>query len=192
MTKDEFLVEAKALRDAVTTAEDRFFLFLLEGEQQRDIWAGTGQTFLQFLKQTNLCEPSRYDGWKRIRENHGQEVIDRVGVDAAAVIGAQLKDSKDQKEALDRAEKSSVANGVHPSAQTATGYANDVKTRNTGMRSGGAKGYSALTDENDRLKARVAELEAENAALKSELKKLKSDLKKTGTAKKKTTEKRPN
>lgn len=187
MTTEEFVARAKELRDAARAAEEQFLDFLVLGESMTHIWQGTGLTYLQFLKQTNLCEPARYSGWKAIKSNPivTPAQIKKAGVESAVAAG-KLRDPQAQANVIERGAKSAEVNGVQPSGQTARTHAKEEHAKTVGAASvtagGGAKSYSTLSDENDRLRAENETLRQQNTALRAEIKSLKAQAKASAAA----------
>lgn len=176
---EEFVAYAKTLRDAAKAAEERFLDLLVWAESGiRELWAASGWTYEQFLKHTNLCDVARFAGYKRIKANNlvTPQMIAKAGVEAACVAGT-LPEPEQQKNVIDRAIKSVEANGVQPSEQTVNAYKREERTKAAVSRGAGAKGYASLADETTRLRATLAERDAEIVALRAENAKLKAELK---------------
>lgn len=179
MTRDEFLKRARELRAEADAAESRFLEFLYEAEKQRDLWADTGLSFAELVERENLCKAARYLAYKRVRDNHGADVVGSVGAHAVVAAGA-LKEPDAQREVIKRAEKWEKANGTAISEQSAKNIAKEERTRAATVQSGG-RSYSSVVEENERLRdenkalrERNALLQTENKALKAEIESLKA------------------
>lgn len=167
MTTEEFLTEARRLRQIADDAECEFLEFLYQGEGQPSIWADTGYTFDEFITRNHLCDPLRYQRYKRTREALGPQEIRGVGAHAIIAAGS-FRDPRAQREIIVEARTWERTNGTSISKRSAQHLARDVRTRQAAARSR-HKTYAQLEAENHRLRAQVEELKKRNAELRGEL-----------------------
>lgn len=173
MSMGEFMHVARELRELADVAEKEFLSFLYEVERHPAIWEEAGRSFVEIIESNNLTRPGRYSGYKRTRDSLGEEAISGVGMHAV-IAAASLKTKEEQQEVLSRARMFEKTNGTSISEQSARNFAREAKVFDIGRRT--TKGYAQVFEENERLKARVVQLETENLALKSELQKVKKTL----------------
>ena len=172
MTVEDFLKRARDLRALADAAEKDFFLFLYEGDKLSIHKTTACASFNEFLKRNNVCDVVRYESFKRTFEAVGRKEIDRVGVHAVVAAGSKkLKTSKERQEVLSEARDVERTNETSISKQNAERVARDVVQRYAVVRTR-HKTYPNLAEENERLKARIAVLEAENATLRAKVRKL--------------------
>jgi len=169
-TLEQFIAEAKRLRTLADDAEGDFLSYLYEAEQVTGLWKDTGLTFLQFLEQTNLCRPSRYDGYRAARNGLGAKGIEGVGIHAVVAAG-RFRDAGKQREMLDEARTWERTNGTPISAQTVSRLASDLRSRILGA-GAGHKSYTALASELVAAKEECDRLRVENATLRAEIRQL--------------------
>ena len=178
MNTQEFLAEARKLRQDADAADGKLMLFLYEGEKSPQIWSDTGMTFVEFIEGAHICKATRYLAWKRTRETLGEKGIAGVGVEAVIAAGG-LKSSAEQTEVIQRAKQFEKINETSISEQTAARYAGDAKIRALPS-SHRTKSYSELLRENEVLKEKLRAAEQTIALLRSERKKKsRSNLKKS-------------
>lgn len=171
---DEFVSEAKRLRALADTALGEFLSYLYEAERTPVLWRDSGYTFVQFLKQANIIEPSRYMAYKSVHENLGARATQGVGVHAVVAAG-RLNDADQQRELLTQARAWEKTNGTSISAQTAKSLVDAQKSRAIGFRTGN-KRYETLVRDLDLAQAEVDRLHAENDALRAENETLRAEV----------------
>ena len=80
---ETFIVEAKRLRRERSKSELQFLMHLLRGEQNEELWRGTGhQTFAALLSSYNLCDPRVFESFKSCFERFGIATLEELGFDA--------------------------------------------------------------------------------------------------------------
>ncbi len=172
MTTEEFVIEARRLRAEADDAESRFLSFLVRGEADRAVWAGSGKSYPEFLEGNDLCKATRYIRYKRVLEGLGGDAVAGVGANAIIAAG-KLSDPAAQRDVIAEARKVEATNGTTISEQTAERIANETRARFIGASSRN-HGYVALAAEADRLRGQVAKLKEENIALRAEIRKLRA------------------
>ena len=167
ITLQEFLSNARQLRDALGDAEAALFEYLYRGETEwNHLWSTTGHTYEHFLDSHNICKVSRYREWLKA---HGYKLvvhIPRVGMETV-IAAASLKKPEQRQEMIRRGEMFAETNGVKMSGQTARKEARDIRMREAVVRSRGL-GYSELVDKCKRLEVENQALKIENKSLKAE------------------------
>lgn len=174
MTTAEFLETARKLRQQADRAEEAFLSFLYEGEGHPEIWQGTGHTYEAFIEGHDLCKAVRYLKYKKIREQHGVEAVQGVGIHAV-VAAARFDDPAQQEEVLSESRVFEATNGTSISEQTAKAIARDVNTRTACEKAKHAT-YAQLLAQVERLNGLLVEERQKNAVLREEIKRLKSAL----------------
>jgi len=171
MTMKQFLARARALRRDADVAERRLFDFLHDAEGET-FWRESGRTFEELLRAENICEPSRYTGYRQARQLLG-DVDPDVGV-AAVIAAGRMKRREQAQDVIDQAKTWEATNGTAISQQSADCIGKEVQERAAGVRNKSAH-YSTLSNENDFLREEVAKLRTMNAALKKELRAYKTE-----------------
>lgn len=173
MTVGEFRSAAKLLMLARDAAEREFYDFLAEAENHPRLWEGTGQTFLQFIEREGLVrdryDVSRFSSYRKCVGILPPDIVENAPVKILAHAG-KLKTAEDMMEVIERAQTCAKSNGTITDSQ-AQRIVKEQQTVRAAVRSNN-KSYSALVNENEQLRKKVANLEEENALLRVEVKKL--------------------
>jgi hypothetical protein len=88
-----FIKEAKRLRTSVANAEYAFFMHLKEGEDGNIILGTKYDSFLKMLRDTNICDPARYDRFKVVLASFGPNQVREVGLDGVIQVNRIPKDA---------------------------------------------------------------------------------------------------
>ena len=173
-----WLTEAKRLRALSSEAEADFLGHLQRGEEERDLWRGTGYgTFAELLHGEHLCETSRYLAFKAAVAQIGFEKVREVGVFGARLVlpipvavPSRRDESKSAVDAIiaDMTEFR-TKNATPPSEQQARAIRDKHWDPPTRVRTTVDERIAALEAENKALKKEVRDLRRENARLKTEL-----------------------
>lgn len=171
-TLEEFVAIAKKLRSDLATAKLVFVAFLQAGEAS-DIWrahAGGDGSFSAFLDRYDICDSGSYYTGIAAREALGDAKIIEIGLDAARVAVAKLRDEEARAEAVRRLENSAREIGAPPSERTAKKIVSDI------IREQHLSTPRVAGSDMDRLRIVLAEkeeiirsLRAENADLKRKI-----------------------
>lgn len=176
-TYDAFLKEAQRLSSLAEAAMTEFLSYLYEAEQVPEIWQSTGFTFIQLLRNTNLCPPAQYRAYKDVRDKQGQQAIADVGINAVMQAG-RFPDPDQQRQVISKARTWEKSNGTPIPPESARKISDDVRVHSAPRRARRQKRQAsrqeiaALLAENELLRAENETLREENAALRLENEKL--------------------
>jgi polyhydroxyalkanoate synthesis regulator phasin len=169
-TLEFFVAEARRLRVAADEAELAFMGFLYEAERHHIFWRGIVRKFEELLRAHSICDPSRYRTYKEAVQLVGQNKLDSVGPAGAQEIG-KSRTQEEANELVDELYQFHASNGRFAPSHTAKNIADQIRNRFLGAEKG-AKRYLTLMKENEKLRAKVADLESKVVALKQELRNL--------------------
>jgi hypothetical protein len=167
---DEFIEQAKVLREQAEEAEARFLLFLRAFERSRpDLWKTAGvQTFDSFLQSAALVNPARYRNFVS-----GVDIIpgaaERIGA-GAMIAAASFKDPLKVTidEYVKRCSKFREYHGVSPSEQTARNWVRQLEPSEPSVVTRTTRIHQ-LEAEVQQLRAQVRQLTREKADLEKQL-----------------------
>lgn len=167
MTLDDWLREARRLRDKADASERDFLDFLRGFEQRRDLWQSSAPTFDALLDRV-LCGSARYRNW--VASQSDPVIAARTGEIGVhgAVAAVRIADVAKRAEAIEEMVRSVAHNGTVLSAQNARTIVGRYAPERSRLPAADAE-KQKLLDEINRLRARVAELTATNADLRKQL-----------------------
>jgi hypothetical protein len=168
ITLQDFLTEARRLRNQADVSEREFLDFLRTFEGRRDLWQSSAETFDQLLSKNDICKPSRYRNW--VQATNDEVIaphIDEIGVNGA-VVATRIRSPKKRAEAVEEMRKSVTLNGTVMSRQSAQRIVDRYEPRPSTLPDPNEK-IAELQAENLRLRERVAKLVTECADLRAQL-----------------------
>lgn len=174
MTFQAWLDRAIELRGSAQRSEVVFYLHLVDGEKQKDIWAGSYLTFVELINETSLTSPARYSKFAAALPLVGPDRALAIGIDG--VIETARASTPERREEIARSLEQWTKDhgGVHASQQTVRTQVQQIDPRRTEPNTlKRALRAPQLEDEN-------AALRRENAALKKEILDLRAKLAKLG------------
>ncbi len=178
MTPEQFITEAKRLRQAYLDSEKAWYNFLASAEEHTHLWQGSGQDFLKFCETQGLLrdrqDVSRFSSYRRAVKTLPPEVVEKAPVKILAHVG-RLRGAPEMKEAIDRALIAQKSNG-HLTDSQAQRIVKEQQTVRAAQKSGN-KSYSVLVKENEKLREENERLRQQVALLKEEVKKFRAEKK---------------
>jgi cell division protein FtsB len=166
VTLDDFLREARRLRDKADASEREFLEFLQGFEARRDLWQSHAPTFDSVI--SGICKPQRYRNWLAASED---KVIGpharAIGV-SGAVQAVRIADPEKRAEAVSEMVRSVAHHGTVLSTERARGIVARYAPERSTLPDPDAE-RAALKAEIERLRARVAQLAADNAELRRQM-----------------------
>lgn len=167
-TLEDFLREARRLRDKADASERDFLEFLRGFEARRELWQSSAPTFDALLVKACICKPSRYRNWVAAS---GDDVIAphaaTIGVNGA-VNAARIEDAGKRSEAVAEMVRAAAHQGTVLSAERARAIVSRYAPERSTLPDADEE-KAALKAEIERLRTRVATLTAENADLRRQL-----------------------
>lgn len=179
MTLDDWLREARRLRNAADAKERDFLEFLRGFEAKRELWQSSAPTFDALLAKADICSPKRYRNWVAASS-------DAVVAKASAAIGVhgavaamRIQDDTARAQAVEEMTRSVAHRGTVMSRQEASRIVSRYAPDRCALPDPDEE-KQAMREEIERLRARVAELTATNADLRKQLREV-GRASKTGT-----------
>lgn len=84
MTFEDFIKDAKRLRDLADKAEAEFMAHLWRGEQQKKMWQDAGfATFSKLLSGENIASATRYSRYKKVIAEESHQLVEDIGLNGA-------------------------------------------------------------------------------------------------------------
>lgn len=178
-TLEDFLAEARRLRNAADSCEREFLDFLRQFEPRRDLWQSAAETFDELLSSNDICKPSRYRNWVRASEDAMiSPYIHQIGVHGA-VESCRIMNRQKRADAVEEMVRSVTLKGTVMSRQSAARIVARYAPRPSTLPDPNEK-IAALEEENRNLRARVAKLTTEVVELRSQLRAVRSSSKPRG------------
>lgn len=167
-TLEDFLAEARRLRNAADFCEREFLDFLRRFEARRDLWQSKAKTFDDLLSSSDICKPNRYRNW--VRANDDQVIapsISKIGVHGA-VEACRIVNRQKRADAVEEMVRSVTLKGTVMSRQSAAQIVARYEPKPSTLPDANEK-IAKLEEENERLRARVSKLTTEVADLRARL-----------------------
>lgn len=162
-TYEQWLEEARNLRDAAHEAECDFLGWLLKFETQEEIWKDDQARlcYAAVLEGEHLCDPARYGTFKECVAMLGVDAVRAMGVDGARHV-VRMRNLEGRAKVVDEAITSRASRGM------------PLSSRRIGEL---AKEHDDPPDRqlrHERERSKIAELEAKNRKLKAEARQLRA------------------
>ena len=168
ISREKWLLQARALRRGADDATTAFLEFLVRGESMTSLWDGTGLTYEAWICSEQLISLARYRRYVNARRVSGAAALNGVGLHAVLAAGA-LPTEQAQKQVLEETRAWEATNGTAISEQRAREIARHVRARMRGPERSGYLSYAALAARCEGLERENARLVSENIALRAEL-----------------------
>lgn len=164
----ELVAELVRMRDLADAAECKFIERMVGAEGRKDLWGVEKyRTFDAFLSGENICRPSRFHVGKSMLQKYGEEVCQAIGISNTVMIDRLPEENKSK--AIEAVTRYKQENASIPSKQTTREMLKPMGLLTNPVPKNFRKEEFDYVAECDRLRARVAELEAENASLRAQL-----------------------